>query len=257
MDRAHGVTVEILGNEASLAEAAADRFVSIVESTLRFRQIADVALAGGSTPRAMNALLASPERRSSVAWDRVRFFFGDERTVAPVDAESNYRMTRETLFDPLGISESNVFRMRGEDEPHAAAAAYAQILARELGARPRFDLLYLGMGPDGHTASLFPGTLAGVDDTQLVVANWVEKLTTWRITVTPHVINDAAHIVITTGGASKTDALHDVFDGPYQPDRYPVQIVAPTDGELHWIIDETAAAKLARRPGAEERPSPA
>ena len=147
--------------------------------------------------------------------------------------------------------------MRGEDEPHAAAAAYAQMLAGELGARPRFDLLYLGMGPDGHTASLFPSTLASVDDTQLVVANWVEKLATWRITITPHVINDAAHIVITTGGASKTDALHEVFDGPYQPDRYPVQLVAPTDGELHWIIDETAGAKLARRPAAEERPSPA
>ena len=109
MDYGHGATVEILKDEASLAEAAADRFVSLVESTLRFRQLADVALAGGSTPRAMNALLASPARRSSVSWNRVRFFFGDERTVAPDDDESNYKMTRETLFDPLGIPASNVF----------------------------------------------------------------------------------------------------------------------------------------------------
>jgi 6-phosphogluconolactonase len=246
-------TVEVLSDEPALAAAAADRFVSIVESTLRYRVVADVAVAGGSTPRAMNALLAAPHIRSSVEWDRVRFFFGDERTVAPDDAESNYKMTRDTLFEPLGIPESHVFRMHGEDDPHAAAAAYANVLRQQLGPRPRFDLLYLGMGPDGHTASIFPGTLAAVDDTKLVVANWVEKFSTWRITLTPHVINDSAHVVITTGGASKADAVHAVFDGPHQPDLYPVQLVAPVDGELHWLIDEAAAAKLARRPGGAER----
>ena len=250
-------TVEILSDEASLAEAAADHFVSIVEATLRFRQVADVALAGGSTPRAMNALLTSPARRASVPWERVRFFFGDERTVPPESADSNYRMTRETLFDPLGISASQVFRMHGEDEPHAAAAAYARVLAAELGVRPRFDLLYLGMGPEGHTASLFPGTLASIDDAQLAVANWIEVLATWRITLTPHVINDAAHVVITTAGASKSDAVAAALEGPREPDRYPVQLVAPVDGELHWIIDAAAAAKLARRPGAAERSSSA
>jgi 6-phosphogluconolactonase len=248
-------TVELLGDEAGLAEAAADRFISIVEQTLRFRQVADVCVAGGSTPKAMNAILSSATRRSAVQWDRVRFFFGDERTVPPDDAESNFRMTHETLFAPLGISEAHIFRMHGEDEPHAAAAAYAEVMVRELGARPRFDLLYLGMGPDGHTASLFPGTLASVDESKLVVANWVEKFSTWRITVTPPVINDAAHVVITTGGDSKADALHAVFDGPHDPDRYPVQLVAPVDGELHWIIDAAAAAKLAHPPVAEARRS--
>jgi 6-phosphogluconolactonase len=248
-------TVEILPDESHLAEAAADRFIGIVEATLRYRQIADIALAGGSTPRAMNTLLAAMPRRNSVPWSRIRFFFGDERTVAPDDAESNYRMTRETLFEPLGIPDNHIFRMRGEDDPQAAAAAYAQVLVRELGARPRFDLLYLGMGPDGHTASIFPGTYATIDDTQLVVANWVEKFKTWRITLTPHVINDATHVVITTGGDSKADALHAVLDGPSEPDTYPVQLVAPTDGELHWFIDEAAAAKLVRRPGVATRSS--
>jgi 6-phosphogluconolactonase len=109
------------------------------------------------------------------------------------------------------------------------------------------------MGPDGHTASLFPGTIASIDDTKLVVANWVEAFSTWRITVTPHVINDAAHVVITAGGASKADALHGVFDGPREPETYPIQLVAPVDGELHWLIDQPAAAKLSRRPGAAER----
>jgi 6-phosphogluconolactonase len=247
--------IEILPDESHLAEAAADRFIGIVEATLRYRQIADVALAGGSTPKAMNALLAASPRRSHVAWDRVRFFFGDERSVGPDDAESNYRMTRETLFDPLNIPADHVFRMHGEDDPQAAAAAYAEVLVRELGSRPRFDLLYLGMGPDGHTASIFPGTYAGIDDTKLVVANWVEQFKTWRITLTPHVINDATHVVITTGGSAKADALHGVLDGPYDPNKYPVQLVAPTDGELHWLIDEAAAAKLARRAGAAARSS--
>jgi 6-phosphogluconolactonase len=247
--------IEILPDESHLAEAAADRFIGIVEATLRYRQTADVALAGGSTPKAMNALLAAAPRRSHVAWDRVRFFFGDERSVGPDDADSNYRMTRESLFDPLGIPGNHVFRMHGEDDPQAAAAAYAEILVHELGSRPRFDLLYLGMGPDGHTASIFPGTYAGIDDTKLVVANWVEQFKTWRITLTPHVINDATHVVITTGGSAKADALHGVLDGPYDPNKYPVQLVAPTDGELHWLIDEAAAAKLARRAGAAARSS--
>ena len=247
--------VEILPDEAALAEAAADRFVEIVEATLRYRQVADVVLAGGSTPRAMNALLAAAPRRGAIPWDRVRFFFGDERTVPPDDAESNFRMTRETLFAPLGIPDDRIFRMHGEDEPQAAAAAYAAQLVRLFGERPRFDLLFLGMGPDGHTASLFPGTLASVDDSKLVVANRVEKFATWRITLTPHVINDATHVVITTGGMAKADALHGVLDGPYAPDTYPVQFVAPTDGELHWLIDEPAAAKLVRRPGVATRSS--
>jgi 6-phosphogluconolactonase len=250
-------TVELLADEAHLADAAAEQFIGIVESTLRYRQVADVALAGGSTPRAMNALLAAPPRRATVDWSRVRFFFGDERTVAPDDAESNYRMTKDTLFDPLGIPERNIFRMRGEDEPAAAAAAYADLLTRELGARPRFDLLFLGMGPDGHTASIFPGTVAGLDDTKLVVANYVTKFSTWRITLTPHVINDSAHVVITTGGSSKADALGAVLEGPHDPDLYPVQLVAPTDGQLHWLIDEAAAAKLVRRPAEGARSSPA
>ena len=140
-------------------------------------------------------------------WDRVRFFFGDERTVPPNDAESNYRMTRETLFDPLGIPRRARVPDAGRRRSATAAAAYADVLVRELGDRPRFDLLYLGMGPDGHTASIFPGTVASIDDSKLVVANWVEQFKTWRITLTPHVINDATHVVITTGGSAKADAL--------------------------------------------------
>ena len=242
-----GTTVEIFPDEARLAEAAADRFVSLVATAVAQRGRAVVALAGGSTPRAMNALLATPPRKAAVDWSRIRFFFGDERTVPPDDPDSNYAMNRETLFDPLGIPANHVFRMRGEADPPVAAAEYARLLGAELGAKPRFDVLFLGMGPDGHTASLFPGTLGTVDDAQLVVANRVEKFSTWRITVTPHVINDARAVVITCGGAAKADALRGVFEGPRALDTYPVQLVAPVDGELHWLIDAAAAAKLTAR----------
>jgi len=211
-----------------------------------------ISLAGSNTPRRSYELLAA---EPGIDWSQVHIWFGDERCVPPDDPESNYRMTRETLFEPLGIPAANIFRIRGEDEPQAAAAAYAEVLVRELGSRPRFDLLYLGMGPDGHTASIFPGTLAKIDDSKLVVANWVEKFNTWRITLTPHVINDATHVVITAGGAAKADALHGVLDGPKNPDIYPVQLVAPEDGELHWFIDEAAGAKLVRRPAEEARSS--
>ena len=248
-----GTTVQILPDGARLAEAAADRFVTLVAAALEQRPSADVALAGGSTPRAMNVLLTAPPRRTTIDWTRVRFFFGDERTVPPDDPESNYRMNRESLFDPLRIAATQIFRMRGEGEPQAAAAEYARTLAGALGPRPRFDVLFLGMGPDGHTASLFPGTLASVDDTKLVVANRVEKFATWRLTLTPHVINDARNVVITCGGAEKAAALHGVFDGPRDLDTYPIQLVAPVDGELVWLIDEPAAAALARRPDSATR----
>ncbi len=242
--RPMGSTVEIFPDEARLAAAAADRFVTLAAAAVAQRGRADIALAGGSTPRAMNALLCAAPRKTAVDWGRLRFFFGDERTVPPDDPESNYAMNRETLFDPLGIPANRVFRMRGEGEPAVAAAEYARVLASELGAKPRFDVLFLGMGPDGHTASLFPGTLTTVDDKLLVVANRVEKFATWRITVTPHVINDARAVVITCGGAGKADALHAVFDGPRDLNTYPIQLVAPVAGELVWLIDEPAAAKL-------------
>lgn len=245
--------IEIVPDEKALAEAAADRFVELVSATLRYRRVADVALAGGSTPKAMNALLTEPRRRQLIDWSRLRFFFGDERSVGPDDADSNYRMTRETLFEPLGISADHVFRMRGEDDPHAAADAYSAVLRAELGERPRIDVIYLGMGPDGHTASLFPGTIATIDDTKIAVANYVATFSTWRITLTPHVINDATHVVITCGGAGKADALHGVLDGPQLPDTYPIQLVRPLDGELHWLIDAPAASKLQRVPDSARR----
>jgi 6-phosphogluconolactonase len=192
----------------------------------------------------MNALLAAPPRRDRIEWSRVRFFFGDERCVPPEHADSNYRMTRETLFAPLGIADAHVARIRGEDEPHAAAGAYDAVLRAQLGATPVFDIVYLGMGPDGHTASLFPGTIGAIDGQACAVANFVAKFDTYRITLTPRVLNAARHVTITAAGAEKADALAAVINGPREPDRYPAQLIAPTDGELQWFVDAAAAAKL-------------
>ena len=239
--------LDVLADPAALAAATADHIVTTIASTLARAERAHVALAGGSTPRAVNALLVAPPRRASVAWERVVFWFGDERCVPPDDEQSNYRMNRATLLDPLGIASAHVHRMHGEGDPPASAADYDAVLQRELGERPRLDLILLGMGPDGHTASLFPGTVAGIDDDKNCIAHFVPQLDRWRITLTPRAINLAHHVAITAGGAEKADALHAVLDGPRLTDVYPSQLVAPVDGTLRWLVDAAAAARLRRR----------
>ena len=236
--------VRILPDAAALAEAAADRVVEVLNGTLAERDLAHVALAGGSTPRAVNALLVARPRRDAVDWSRVIFWFGDERCVPPADADSNYRMNCETLLDLLGVPLSQVHRMRGEDDPSAAAADYDALLKRELGAQPRLDLVQLGMGPEGHTASLFPGTTKEIDPDKDCIAHYVPQLAKWRITLTPRAINAARNVVITAGGAEKSDALRAVLDGPRDPDVYPAQLVDPQHGELRWLVDAAAAARL-------------
>ena len=237
-------TVTVLPAADALAAAAADHVVDVIARTLERRAVAHLALAGGSTPRAINALLVASPRRERVRWDAVVFWFGDERCVPPDDDESNYKMNRETLLDPLGIDPARVHRMRGEDDPGAAAADYDAILRRELGEEPHLDLVLLGMGPEGHTASLFPDTIAAIDKTALAIAHYVPQLGRWRMTLTPRAINAARHVAFTVAGAAKADALHAVLDGPRQPDVYPAQIVRPKDGELRWFVDAAAASKL-------------
>ena len=236
--------VSILPDAAALAAACADQALEVIGEAIAQRGRADVALAGGSTPRAVNALLASEPRRSAVDWNRVVFWFGDERCVPPTDPQSNYRMNAETLLDPLGIAPQLIHRMRGEDDPPAAAADYEAVLVIELGQRPRLDLVLLGMGPDGHTASLFPDTIRAIDKSRLCIAHYVPKLDRWRITLTPLTINAARHVTITAGGEEKADALHAVLEGPRQPDVYPSQLIAPREGELVWLVDAAAASKL-------------
>jgi 6-phosphogluconolactonase len=236
--------VTVLPDAPALAAAAADHTAAVLRATLATRDFAHVALAGGSTPRTMNALLCAAPLRSAVDWERIVFWFGDERCVGPDDPESNYRMNRETLLTPLGIAQNHVHRMRGEDDPGAAAADYAALLTRDLGPQPRLDLILLGMGPDGHTASLFPGTVTGIERTALCIAHYVPQLDRWRLTLTPTAMNAARHVAITAGGPEKAGALAAVLEGPRDVDAYPSQLIAPPDGELHWFVDAAAAAQL-------------
>ncbi len=242
----------VLEDPAALARAAADHVVEVLVAALAQHDVAHIALAGGSTPRAVNALLTAAPRRSAVDWSRVVFWFGDERCVPPDDDESNYKMNRLTLLDPLGIPATRVHRMRGEDDPSAAAADYDAVLQRELGdtsrgrlaIQPRLDLIQLGMGPDGHTASLFPGTTGSIDPLRHCIAHYVPKFDRWRITLTPRTINAAYAVMITAGGAEKSDALRAVLEGPHEPDIYPAQLIHPTSGNLRWLVDAAAASKL-------------
>jgi 6-phosphogluconolactonase len=237
--------VVVVDNETALAEYVADRFIDEADAAIGTRGRFNVALAGGSTPKAAYELLAADPRHGEIEWEKVCFFFGDERCVPPTDDESNYKMAKLAMLDPLRIEPARVFRMLGEDDPARAAAGYAEVLRTQLGSEPQFDLVMLGMGPDGHTASLFPGSPPTDDDERLVKAPFVAKFNTNRITVTPRVINGARAVIVATAGPTKTDVLERVLRGPYDPATYPIQIVAPVHGNLTWYVDRTAAAKLA------------
>lgn len=239
--------LRVYDGPAELAAALADTFVAEASSAIAERGAFFVALAGGTTPKNAYELLAQAPRRDRVDWRHVFVYFGDERCVSPERAESNYRMAREAFLDGVALPAGHVHRMRGEDDPLAAARDYATLLIQTMGDLPRFDLLMLGMGADGHTASLFPGTDPCTDDDRLVRAPYVEKLGAYRLTITPMVINAARHIVIATEGLPKAPALYAVREGPYQPLVHPIQIVQPSGGRLTWLVDRAAAAELPER----------
>jgi 6-phosphogluconolactonase len=230
-----------------VARAAADRFVEVVQAAIAERGRFSVALAGGSTPRRAYELLATSERKDRISWASVHIFFGDERCVPPTHPEGNYRMAREAMTSLLPIPTENVHRIKGESDPITSARLYERELRSFFNgdaAWPRFDLVLLGMGDDGHTASLFPHTPALNEQRAWVVANPVEKLNTLRLTLTPPAINHAAHIIFMVTGAAKAERLREVIHGPRDPERLPAQMIQPLDGSLTWLVDKEAAALL-------------
>lgn len=236
--------LEILSNAERLAHRAADRFVSFASTAIAERGRFTVALAGGSTPEPVYALLAERPRAQKIDWARVEVFWGDERCVPPDHPDSNYRTARQALLDSVPIPEKNVHRIQGELPPEEAAAAYRLELQDHLGADGRFDLVLLGMGPDGHTASLFPGTGAIREQEHSVVAVYVEKFDAWRVTLTLPVINAARHVVFLVSGEEKAHALARV----YARDPLPAAVVKPASGRLSWLVDRDAAARLPLEP---------
>jgi 6-phosphogluconolactonase len=236
--------VQVLATPDELAAALADTFVDDANEAIRERGAFFVALAGGTTPKHAYQLLAREPRRGGIDWNHVFVYFGDERCVPPDKPESNYKMASDAFLRAVNIPDDHIHRMRGEDDPPQAARAYAELLIQTMGDRPRFDLVMLGMGADGHTASLFPQTDPFTDNDRLVRAPYVEKMKTHRITFTPLVINSARHVVIATEGLPKAPAVYAVREGPYDPLVHPIQVVAPANGTLTWLVDRAAAAEL-------------
>ena len=236
-----------------LVTAAAELFVEAAAEAIRQRGRFLVVLSGGSTPRELYRRLASDEFHQRCNWSRVEFFWGDERSVPPDHAESNYRMARECLLDPLGIAAIQIHRMRADETNlEYAAAAYQQTIADvcgvdQHGPPPAFDLVLLGMGDDGHTASLFPQTAAPAETEHWVVANHVPQLSTDRMTMTAPLINRARQIVLLVCSAGKASRLNEVLTGPLDTERLPVQMIWPVVGSIHWLIDDSAATDLPSR----------
>jgi 6-phosphogluconolactonase len=239
--------LRVYADAGAVAQALAEFFVAAGRAAIAERGAFVVALSGGNTPRAAYELLAGDPLRTCLSWTEVFIYFGDERCVPPDDARSNYRMAREAFLDAVPIPGANVARMRGEDDPGIAANEYASILRAELGGSPRFDLVMLGMGEDGHTASLFPGIVQDVEENSLVEAAYAQSQAMWRVTVTPKLINAARRVVFAVEGLAKARTLATVYDGPRDPIAYPAQLVQPSSGELTWLVDEAAASLLTSR----------
>ncbi len=242
----------------AVAQYSAREFVRRARAATEARGAFMVALAGGSTPRRTYEILAEPSFAQQVNWDSVHVFFGDERSVPPDHQDSNYRTAHHALLSRVSVRESRIHRMEGErSDLSQAAASYETTLSKSFragpGAFPRFDLIMLGMGPDGHTASLFPETSALSEIQAWVVANDVPQLKTRRLTMTAPVLNAARCVMFAVAGPDKADRLAAVLEGPRDLTHLPSQLIAPTDGELLWLVDQAAAARLSLKP--EDPPS--
>jgi 6-phosphogluconolactonase len=238
--------VRVLPSKEELFRVAADTFCAIGSQAIRERGKYTVALSGGSTPRGLHQELVT-NFSQRLPWDKVFFFWGDERHVPPDFPESNFRMAKETLLSRLPIPAENIFRMPGElPDANQAAIIYEQTLREFLrppsGQFPRFDFILLGIGSDGHTVSLFPGTKALEEKQHFVVGNWVEQHSTWRITLTYPVLNSAANVMFLVEGSGKAEIVRKALKDPSA--NLPCQAVRPENGELIWCLDQGAAARL-------------
>jgi 6-phosphogluconolactonase len=242
--------IRILADPAAITRRAADEFVKAASESVAKNGVFNVAFAGGSTPKSLYAMLADdPDYRSKIAWDKMRVFFGDERHVPPDSSESNFRMASETLFSKGLLKPEQIARIKGEyPDTEKAALEYELVLRTYFqlkdGEYPRFDLVLLGMGDEGHTLSLFPGTKALHPAGRIVVRNWVGKFYTERITITAETANHANRAMFLITRADKAPALKAVLEGPYEPEQLPAQFIQPKSGNALWLIDRDAAKML-------------
>ena len=255
MPRAVTVIYRVSATAGEVAAGAAELFVAAAGTAVEARGVARVAISGGGTPKAMFALLAdrSAPYFARVPWDKLHLFWVDERCVPPTDNDSNYRMTNEAMLSKVPLPAAQVHRMEGELDPEIAASRYEAALRTEFGldrsGNPVFDLVLLGMGDDGHTASLFPHTAALHELGRIVVANHVPQKDAWRITLTWPVIDRGREVAFLIEGEAKAQVVHDVFLGAYDPEAKPSQLIRPASGRLTLLLDAAAAAMLPVPPG--------
>ena len=244
----------VLPTADALADEAARRFALLAATAIAARGKFIVALSGGSTPKALFARLAAPPIAAGIDWSRVIVIWGDERCVPPDDAASNYRMAREALLDHVAVPATQVRRIRGEYSPAGAAANYNAMLhdlldaedGAPVGQTPAIDLILLGLGEDGHTASLFPGEVTVHNATEWAAAATAPTVPADRVTLTPAIINAAANVLFLVSGSVKAAMLHRVIEGPRTPHELPAQLISPISGHGCWLIDAAAATGLER-----------
>jgi 6-phosphogluconolactonase len=244
--------VKLFGHCSEIASYASREVARISTEAVAARGVFSIALAGGSTPKMLYALLAEhPTLRNSVPWAKMQVFFGDERHVGPGHADSNFQMAADSMLSKVQLLQQQIHRIKGEyPDTGEAAAEYEDEIRRtfalKAGEFPRFDLILLGMGNEGHTLSLFPGTKALHESNRVVTRNWVGKLYTERITLTAVAANAAANVIFMVTGSDKACALKAVLEGPHEPEQLPAQMIQPTNGSLSWLIDTAAGSMLSK-----------
>jgi len=252
--------IHISANAEELSRVAAEEFVSLAMKAQREKGLFAVALAGGSTPKRLYELLADEHEpyRAQLCWEKIHFFWGDERHVSRDHPESNYRLASEAMLTRVPVPLKNVHRIKSEmTDASEAAHEYEQTLVEFFrlgkGEQPRFDLVLLGMGSDGHTASIFPNADVINEKGRLVVAPWIEKLKSYRITLTTPVLNNATCVIFMVSGAEKARVLREVLEGDYRPECFPVQLIRPITGNVLWLADREAARLLKESTGFHAR----
>jgi 6-phosphogluconolactonase len=232
----------------ALSNAAAGIFVQRAREAAQEKGWFAVALSGGNTPQRTYELLAEPPYRDHVSWGQVHVFWGDERCVPHADPRSNIRMARQALLDKVPIPASQIHPISCGKAPEEGASEYEAALREFFGNRPpRFDLIFLGLGENGHTASLFPRLPVLQEQMRWVSGVYVEEQDLYRVTMTAPLINHAAVVACLVSGTSKAEVLKEVLEGPADPERLPAQLIRPANGELHWLVDQEAAALLTRQ----------
>ena len=229
---------------------AASRIMGLVSKSVQEERGFYLVLAGGSTPKRLYEILADQIEKSGAIWNHVHIFFGDERCVKPDHPDSNFKMATDAFLSKVKLPDSHIHRLKGEADPATAALDYENEIRTAFGlvvgdcSIPSFDLVLLGMGADGHTASLFPETVALTERSKMVVANWAPRLSAYRLTMTPVILTRSARVFFLVTGADKAKRLSEVLEGPYCPNQTPAQLVSPDAGEITWFIDNAAATDL-------------